>query len=340
MPQTQTLTPDDAGLAHAAAILAAGGTVAFPTETVYGLGADARDGRAVAAIYAAKARPAFNPLIVHVADLAAVRALCKLSPLAEAVAAAFWPGPLTLVLPKHERVPGNVAGGGPTVAVRAPDHPIALALLFEAATPLVGPSANLSGAVSPTCADHVRAAFSADDVLVLDGGPCRVGIESTVIDLTSPTPRILRPGIIGHARLAAVLGTPVEQHHHRDHDDSSAAPPSPGLLKHHYAPNTPALLIDVEELEDHLEDALDDGVRVVVISHHLAVQVDDPHELIRMPGFALPYASALYDALRRADDLAAVRILIERPPTQAETDEDTAIWHAVHERLRRATVPR
>jgi len=331
-------TPD---LAAAAKRLASGGVVAFPTETVYGLGADALNPEAVDRVFRLKARPSRNPLIVHVTGPAMAATVTSEWPTAaERLARAFWPGPLTLVLPKHERVPGNVAGGGPTVAVRAPDHPIALALLFEAATPLVGPSANLSGAVSPTCADHVRAAFSADDVLVLDGGPCRVGIESTVIDLTSPTPRILRPGIIGHARLAAVLGTPVEQHHHRDHDDSSAAPPSPGLLKHHYAPKTPALLIDVEELEDHLEDALDDGVRVVVISHHLAVQVDDPHELIRMPGFALPYASALYDALRRADDLAAVRILIERPPTQAETDEDTAIWHAVHERLRRATAPR
>lgn len=329
-------TPD-LDLAAAAKRLRDGGLVAFPTETVYGLGADALNPDAVAKVYALKGRPNRNPLIVHVTGPEMAATLTsKWSDAAEAVARACWPGPVTMVLPKSPAVPDIVTARGPTVAVRAPEHPIALALLFEFGRPLVGPSANPSGRVSPTCAEHVRSAFSALDVMVLDGGPCRLGIESTVIDLTSPTPRILRPGVVGHDRLSEVLGREVLAPHAEGADATQGPLASPGRLPLHYSPKTPVLLVEPDDLETHIEDADDSGVRVVVISHHLAALVDEPHELIRMPGFAGPYAAALYDALRRADDLGATCILIEIPPKSAESSEDTAIWSAVHDRLRRA----
>ncbi len=240
---------DVSALADAAALLRAGALVAFPTETVYGLGANALSDRAVAAIFAAKGRPARNPVIVHVPDLEAVAALARVTDEARALAAAFWPGPLTLVLTRQPDCPltPRVSAGGPTVAVRAPAHPLALSLLRAAGVPIAAPSANRSGAISPTRALDVVAELGhgphpgARPALVLDGGPCMVGVESTVLDLSGPAPRLLRPGGTAREAIEAVLDRPVQANEadraDRKHGHQNAPLPGPGLLFSHYAPD-------------------------------------------------------------------------------------------------------
>ncbi|MEO1128210.1 MAG: L-threonylcarbamoyladenylate synthase, partial [Planctomycetota bacterium] len=215
--------------------LRAGDVVAFPTETVYGLGADARNADAVRRVFALKGRPSNNPLIVHVADIEMARTVVRTwTPHAMELATRHWPGPLTLVLERTDGIPDVVTGGGSTVAVRCPDHPAALELLRAFGGPLVAPSANLSGTISPTTAAHVRAAF--EDVLVLDGGPCRAGIESTVVSLIDAPPRVLRPGALPPEQLG--IGTDAAP-------PTQGGPlPSPGMLDRHYAPRTPLHLFD------------------------------------------------------------------------------------------------
>jgi L-threonylcarbamoyladenylate synthase len=315
-------------IAAAAEHLRAGGVVAFPTETVYGLGADAFNERAVARVYELKGRPTRNPLIVHVSGPEMARQVVAAWPEeAEALARAFWPGPLSIILPKSAGVPDLVSAGGPTVAVRCPLHPMALALLFEFEGPLVGPSANLSGQVSPTSSEHVREAFGNTDVMILDGGRCSAGIESTVLSLADlRTPRVLRPGLVGPEEIARVLGRSVEMGDPRSgpHDGPLA---SPGLLDRHYAPRTPARLFGAAEWPGVLENP--HGV-TVVITHRLR-DVVPPHHLIAMPPTPDEYAAALYAALREADAISPAQILIERPPI------DGPVWHAIADRLRRAT---
>ncbi|MBI5165676.1 MAG: threonylcarbamoyl-AMP synthase [Magnetospirillum sp.] len=225
-------------LAEAGRILAAGGLVAFPTETVYGLGGDATADRAVAAIFAAKGRPRFNPLIVHLAEVAEAEAIVVMEARARALAARFWPGPLTLVLPRapHSPVSLLASAGLDTIAVRIPDHGVARALIKIAGRPLAAPSANTSGRVSPTRAEHVAACLDERVAMILDGGPCRVGVESTVLDLSGPTPVLLRPGGITAEALAAVLGGPPAL--------AAAGAPlkAPGMLESHYAPSVPVRL--------------------------------------------------------------------------------------------------
>ncbi len=236
---TRILTAMPEAIAEAARLLRAGSLVAFPTETVYGLGGDAGNDRAVAAIFAAKGRPHFNPLIAHIPDLAAAEMLAIFDQRARRVAARFWPGPLTVVLPRRADGPVSLlaCAGLDTVALRAPDHPVAQALLRAAGIPVAAPSANRSGAVSPTHAAHVAESLGGRVELVLDGGPCRVGIESTILDLTTPIPTILRPGGIPREALAAVLG-----------QDIAVAGPvvgtvkAPGQLDSHYAPGLPVRL--------------------------------------------------------------------------------------------------
>lgn len=313
--------------------------VAFPTETVYGLGADALNEDAVARVFRLKGRPATNPLIVHVSGPEMARALVARGAWtddADRLARALWPGPLTLVLPASAHVPRTVRAGGCTVAVRAPNHPMAMALLMLFGGPLVGPSANLSGRVSPTRASHVREAFDDDDVMTLDGGACAVGIESTVLSLADGRPTILRPGVIGPEAIAEVLGREVRVRDGGAVEPGAGAMPSPGLLPVHYAPHTPTTVVDAPDLDDLLEDANEDARHVVVLSHGLACDVRPPHELIRMPATAPEYAAALYDALRLADDRAADLIIVSRPPTSAESMGDAAIWRAVADRLSRA----
>ncbi len=235
---TQIFAPDEAGIAAAAALLRAGRLVAFPTETVYGLGGDALNPAAVAAIFAAKGRPAHDPLIVHLADMADLPQVAKaLPPAAEALAAAFWPGPLTLILPRAPDLPPGVTAGGDTVAVRVPAHPLAHQLIAAAGTPVAAPSANRFGHTSPTTAQHVLADLAGRIDGLVDGGPATIGVESTVLDLTTPVPTLLRPGGVSLEELRALLGEVAV-------GGREAGPlRSPGLLDRHYAPDTPLWLV-------------------------------------------------------------------------------------------------
>ncbi len=317
--------------------LRAGGVVAFPTETVYGLGADALSEAAVRRVYELKGRPSINPLIVHVSGPEmATRLVADWTEDAAALARMFWPGPLTIVLPRADvrklAVPELVTAGGPTIGVRCPDHPVALALLFGLGSPLVGPSANLSGGVSPTTAAHVAEAFSAEDVLVLEGGACRAGIESTVVSLAGARPRILRPGLIGAGEIAAVIGRPVEDFGPGHHQVSRGNEPlaSPGLLARHYAPRTPSRLINAREIDAVLRDPLLSSIAMAVIAYE-RIETPEPHRLILLANDAEDYAFGMYAALREADAMDVSTILIQRPPS-AE-----GAWGAILDRLTRAT---
>ena len=325
MPHTRTLavdrdTPDPAVLAEAAAILRAGGLVAFATETVYGLGADATRGDAVQAVFAAKGRPADNPLIVHVADAAMARRYAARWPASAARLAELWPGPLTLVLPKAASIPSIVTAGLPTVGLRVPAPAVARGLIAATDRPLAAPSANRSEHVSPTRAEHVLADLDGRIDLVLDSGPTDVGIESTVLDLSDDVPVLLRPGPISAADLAACLGRPVQ-----------APPPrgparSPGQRPRHYAPRAPALRVDALTELASLSVTSDD---VVLLLGAAEPPPSLPARVIVLPTPQLA-AQALYATLRACDAQGTRRILVVMPP-------DEPAWHAVRDRLLRAT---
>lgn len=319
-------------LSEAVARLKAGRLVAFPTETVYGLGADALSDEAVARVFAAKGRPASNPLIVHVLGSAMAREMVvsRWPDEAEQLARAFWPGPLSIVLPKHHRVPQRVTGGGPNVAVRCPDHPLTLALLEAFGSPIVGPSANLSGSLSPTKASDVREVFSEDEVFVIDGGPCRGGIESTVLMLADGEPQILRPGFIGAEAIEAVLGRPVTTTENWQPTGSEPAP-GPGILGRHYAPNARAVLVDEFTAPRGIDAA------AIILVTHRPPTTPSAVRVVRMPSRAEDYAARLYSALREADAASPALIVIERPPRYGGDSASTSIWRAIHERLERAT---
>jgi L-threonylcarbamoyladenylate synthase len=297
-------------IAHAVQILHAGGLVAFPTETVYGLGADATNARAVKRIFEVKGRPSTNPLIVHVADeRVARRFVRRWPPSASRLAERFWPGPLTLVLPKHPSIASGVSAGLDTVGLRAPDHPLALELLRRFDGPLAGPSANRSTHVSPTTAQHVRDEFGDALELILDGGPCSVGIESTVLDLTSEPVRILRPGAVTCQQIEAVIGRPVEAR--TPPVDRLGPARSPGLQERHYAPRTPAFRVEPGEVPSiDLQDAA------------LLDLTPDPES----------YARNFYGRLRMLDQQQLRAIYIVIPP-------DRPPWIAIRDRIMRATRP-
>ncbi|MBK7878757.1 MAG: threonylcarbamoyl-AMP synthase [Planctomycetes bacterium] len=328
--------PDPGAIEKAATLLCSGGLVAFPTETVYGLGVNALDARAVERLYRVKGRPAVNPLIVHVADVEAARALVTTwPPAAERLAAAFWPGPVTLVLTKRAFVPDVVTAGLPAVGVRIPAHPVALALLRAARLPIAAPSANRSTELSPTRAEHVVKSLGPDVDLVLDAGACDVGIESAVIDLTGPRPRLLRPGALSPERIAGVAG----ELDLPSHDPAANAPrASPGMMELHYAPRAPLVVVPatntdaVARARELARDTRLRGGRVALLSlGKLALDADltrtlDAHD-------AEAAARALYDALHAFDDAHATLILVEEPPA-------TPAWLGVRDRLRRASAPR
>lgn len=317
--------PTSEHIAQAAAILRAGGVVVLPTETVYGLGADTFNLQAVEKVYELKGRPADNPLIAHVAGVDAARTLVRhWDDRCERLAHNFWPGPLTLVLPKADSVPDESTAGYATVAVRCPAHPVAMQLLRAFGGPISAPSANRSGHVSPTTAQHVANDFPDEhDLLILDGGPCEVGIESTVLDLSSAKPRILRPGGVNAEQLQGILGVPgVEE------PAMSGPSASPGTSSLHYAPRTPAELVDHFELRQRLGQEADGPYAVICFSPAF---VKPPNQPIGMPRRADQYARRMYDALRQADGMGCARILIELPPN------DNGLWLAVHDRLKRAT---
>lgn len=320
------MTDTEAPVAQAVQRLRAGDVVAFPTETVYGLGADARNARAVARIFALKGRPPDHPLIVHIASAALLpRWAAAVPPAAAALAAAFWPGPLTMILPRAAGVLDTVTGGQPTVGLRCPAHPLALELLEACAEAgidgLAAPSANRFGHVSPTTAAHVRAEFG-PTLMVLDGGPARVGIESTIVDLSGEAPRILRPGMISAYEIANALAMTLV-------GAGGGAPRVPGSLAAHYAPSTPLEIVSAARLPARLTALTAAGVQVVALVHSGAVQCRAGVEILPLPPDAPGYARQLYARLREADASGAARILVEAPP------QETA-WLAIHDRLRRA----
>jgi L-threonylcarbamoyladenylate synthase len=320
------IAPDPGSVARAVEVLRRGGLIAFPTETVYGLGANALDKRAVAGIFAAKGRPPNNPLIVHIACVADARLLVREWPdSARQLAERFWPGPLTLVLPSAGVVAEAVTAGGPTVALRVPAHPVALAMLREVGMPLAAPSANRSSRVSPTTAEHVLRGFDGRVDLILDAGPTTGGIESTVLDLAHAPTRLLRPGLVPPGRIEAVIG-PVDRVSSSPRPDGALA--SPGLLDRHYAPAAILECVDDPSLP-HVNWLLQKGFRVGWLTFWGEELGKEGLIVLRMPRRSAEYAAQLYAALHQLDALGVTRIVVDWPP-------DTEEWLAVRDRLRRA----
>jgi L-threonylcarbamoyladenylate synthase len=306
--------------------LRGGELVAFPTETVYGLGADARNPEAIRRLFAAKGRPADHPVIVHLADAGMIPEWARTMPrAAEQLAAAFWPGPLTLILPRAPHVLDLVTGGQDSVGLRVPSHPVAHELLAAFGDGLVVPSANRFGRISPTRAEHVHAELGDTVALVLDGGPSHVGVESTIVDVTGEWPTLLRPGGVTPTQIAAVLGAAPAQSH-------ETSPRASGTLPSHYAPRTPLEIVPGDHLTEHAACLHSAARRIGVLAHH-ASPASDMTGWHMMPAHAEAYAHALYATLRELDALGYDRILVEAVP-----DEDA--WLAVRDRLRRAAAPR
>ncbi|WEF23863.1 L-threonylcarbamoyladenylate synthase [Paracoccus sp. S3-43] len=313
--QTERLLPDQMGMARAAILLASGQVVAIPTETVYGLAGDARSGQAVARIYEAKGRPSFNPLIVHVPDLETARTIADVPPEASALAQAFWPGALTLVLPLRADagIASLVTAGLATIAIRVPAHPVAQALL-RLAGPLAAPSANASGRISPTSADHVLdpdGGLAGRISAVLDAGPCPVGLESTIVGWPEGRATLLRPGGVPAEAIAETLGHPLA-----DHQAHPTAPNAPGQLTSHYAP-TAALRLN--------------AATPAPGETHIAFAAPGPFTLSET-GDLTQAAARLFDTLRRADR--------EGRPIAVAPIPDHGLGAAINDRLRRAAAPR
>ncbi|HEY7090072.1 MAG TPA: L-threonylcarbamoyladenylate synthase [Tepidisphaeraceae bacterium] len=317
---------------EAVKVLRRGGTVAFPTETVYGLGADATSPAAVQRVFAVKGRPSTNPVIVHVADAAVAKRYAATWPArATQLVEKFWPGPLTLVLPKTDAIVPSVTAGRNTVGLRAPDHPLTLELLRTFDGAIIGPSANRSSHVSPTTAQHVRDELGDAVEVILDGGPCRVGIESTVLDLSSASPAILRPGAISREQIEAVVG-PVGLRNIITELTTPAT--SPGQHSRHYAPITPTYAFpgaEIDSVARWCDDHRDKQAILICINHHARLQHENLKPLM-MPNRPDDYARQMYAALRHADRQSPAAIWIEMPP-------DTPEWLAVRDRLSRASRP-
>ena len=322
MPPTRPQTGDPGEIDRAARLLRAGGLVAFPTETVYGLGANALDAEAVARIYAVKGRPATSPLIVHVASIEMAQSLIKNWPeVADRLARRFWPGPLTLVLEKQPAIPAIVTADLSTVGLRMPAHPIALALIRAAGVPLAAPSANRFTELSPTTAEHVRRSLGSDVDYILDGGPCTVGIESTVLSLagwsTGSQPILLRPGGIPRIEMEPLIGRIAMA------DDPASGPhPAPGLHPRHYSPRTTLYLATNGRLPDQ-------GQGQGIYLQHQNPPSRTNVTIHQMPQSAADYAAALYEVLHQADAGNYSWIAVDLPPSTPE-------WEAIQDRLQRA----
>jgi L-threonylcarbamoyladenylate synthase len=307
-------------IGQAVAALRRGGLIALPTETVYGLGADASNELAVRRIFAAKGRPSTHPLIVHVADVVAARTWAMdLGPMGETLAAAFWPGPLTLIVKRSARASDAVTGGQDTVGLRVPNHPLALEVLRAFGGGVAAPSANKFGRVSPTTAQHVREELGGELEVILDGGPCAVGVESTIVDVTGDVPRLLRPGGISLEALSATLGVEVKRA--EDATDVRA----PGMLASHYAPRAGVRLVAPAELVGPLP------ARLVVIARE-SIGVPSGVTRLVVPEDDAGFAQVLYARLREADGLGEEIWVV--PP------DDSGLGRAVADRLRRAAAPR
>jgi L-threonylcarbamoyladenylate synthase len=329
---THTHTLFAAAVRRAAELLRAGEVVALPTETVYGLAANALDPQAVAKIYTLKGRPAHNPIIVHVDGLEMARRCVREWPATvEHLAGAFWPGPLTVVLPRATTIPDLVTAGGDTVGVRWPQHPFMRAVIRECGFPLAAPSANLSNRLSPTNAEHVRRQLGDRLRLIVDGGDSNVGIESTVVDLTANPPRVLRPGMIHAESLAAALGN-AEFGARNSEPCETGALRSPGQLPKHYSPKAPLLVIawsDDQDLKTKLARLGVAPTSVSVLAHSHIPLGGGFGSVSVIPHDAEAYARALYAELHHCDEQGATSIVVEAPP-------DTPEWQGIADRLRRA----
>ena len=314
--------PIGTDVARAAALLSSGGLVAFATETVYGLGANALDAHAVAQIFEVKGRPRFDPLIVHVAELASLdRLVSSLPEKGRALIDRFWPGPLTLVLPKTEIVPDLVTAGLATVGVRMPAHPLALDFIKRAGTPVAAPSANLFGQVSPTTAQHVADQLGSRIDYILDGGPCSVGLESTVLDLSGPFPIVLRPGGLSRERIAEVIG-PVRSADMTPHDTSPQR--GPGMLSTHYATRTALVVAGCD-------DPLPVGPRIGLLAFvpEASLERFAAVEILSPRGDLAEAATNLFAAMRRLDQ-RELDLIVARPVP------DEGLGRAINDRLQRA----
>ena len=312
MTKVIQIEDDFSVLDEAAKSLSQGGLVAFPTETVYGLGANALDPEAVANIFVAKGRPQDNPLIVHISDQSMLsQVVSHVPPAAEKLMEAFWPGPLTIILEKSETIPVSVTAGLSTVGVRMPSHPVALALIEKSGVPVAAPSANLSGSPSTTRASHVIHDLTGRVDYIIDGGACEVGLESTVLDMTGKIPQILRPGGVSLEALQAVLGQVMYEPALKD---SREVPKSPGMKYRHYAPRGELYLVEKNH-EDKLRQMLSDyraqGKKTGVLC--CGAKQYEADVLLNCGKTAKAYASALFDALRHMDDMGAEVIFAELP---------------------------
>ncbi len=313
---------EPAAIEDAARLLKLGRLVAFPTETVYGLGGDALNTAACQAIFQAKNRPVDHPLIVHLPDAAQLdRWAVNIPDAAWKLAEAFWPGPLTLIVPKHPDVPTTVTGGQNAIGLRVPNHPVALALLSTFGSGIAAPSANRFQHISPTRASHVLDDLGARVEMILDGGPCSLGLESTIVNLTGDQPQILRPGAIGKEALEAVLGNPVLDHQLRTDPELRVS----GAMTLHYAPQTPCFLCPTALLAKVLSD--DSQAGLLTYSASLPNNLVRHH--IRLSDQPTLYGHELYQALRTLDKTDVDTIIIESPP-------ETVPWQAVNDRLRKA----
>ena len=322
-------------IAQAAQTIQAGGLVGFPTETVYGLGADASNDQAVAGIFAAKGRPADHPLIVHVADAAQVNDYASsVPPFAARLMQAFWPGPLTVILPRKPGSAAAAAGGQNSIGLRCPAHPVALAFLkaclASGVSGVAGPSANRFGRVSPTTAQHVVQELG-EALLVLDGGPCAVGIESSIVDCTRSQPVLLRPGVLTRAQLEAACGEPVLS------NDAllamqGAAPRASGTLESHYAPNAKVRLMAAAALQTALDMLGADAANIAIYARSTLRITSSVLLYRRMPDDALATAQQLFAVLREFDEKGVQLIWIEQPPLAHH-------WDGVRDRLQRAAAP-
>jgi L-threonylcarbamoyladenylate synthase len=316
----------EADVERAAALLADGELVAFPTETVYGLGARADDDRAVSKIFSAKGRPANHPLIVHVAEPAdAARFVSQMPPLAQRLIDAFWPGPLTVIVPRAEGIAAAAAGGQASIGLRCPAHPVAHALLLAArrrgVAGVAGPSANRFGRVSPTQAAHVLAEFEAA-VVVLDGGPCSVGIESSIVDCSRGHAVLLRPGVLTRARIEAAAGEPLLE-------PDTHAPRAPGTLAAHYAPNARLRLMSTQMLATALQMLAQESLSLAVYSRSLPLNLAPRVRHRRMPAQPEQAAQELFSVVRELDAEGVQLIWVEEPPPGPD-------WDGVRDRLQRA----
>jgi L-threonylcarbamoyladenylate synthase len=317
---------------QAVQLLHQGRLVAFPTETVYGLGADASNPDAVARIFTAKGRPANHPLIVHIADSGCLVNWAEHIPdSAQRLAENFWPGPLAIILNKQTHVPIAVTGGQNTVGLRVPNHPIALQLLREFGGGIAAPSANRFCRISPTQAQHVSEELGDSVDLILDGGACEVGVESSIIDLSSTIPRLLRHGHITAEQIQAVLQTELIVPDHAKQQASEQIR-APGMMAIHYAPLTTALLCTSDQLQNLINRLVSDNKRIAVMSYQTAITATSQIHVTKMPEMAETYAHCLYASLRELDHQQCDVIVVEQPPISAQ-------WSAINDRLGKATLP-